>query len=149
MWLPSVPYETFGGHPVAPGFVPALQAVVVGLTVDEARTVKASVAQGWAPASSWSGPTHADGYAIDFAVHGWGDALIRKVARLFQANQCQAVLREPGEILGPHIDPVTMEHMHVVHDNHGNACLLMAATRCGGPRYIETEIAKRDRRRAA
>jgi len=133
----------FGGHPVHPGFVPTLEAVLKGLTHAERKQIKDSVSQGWALPSPWSANTHADGFAVDFLTAGWPEALIRKVVRLFRRHGCQAVLRLSGERLSRSSPPVSVEHIHAIHNGHGNAKMLSIVTAPGGYRHIERELAKR------
>ena len=118
-----------------------------GLGPAEGRRVKASFVKGWSPPDGCSGDTHADGCAGDFATGGWPDALVRKVVALLQSHGCRAVLRLPGEDLGPGVRRVGTEHLHGVLDGHGNAAALAAVTAPGGTRHLERQIAKRRRGR--
>lgn len=126
-----------------PGFVPTLEPVLKGLTHAERKQLKNSVSQGWALPNAWSASTHADGFAVDFLTDGWPEALIRKVVRLFRRHGCQAVLCLPDERLGGSTTPVSVEHIHAIHNGHGNAKMLSIVTAPGGYRHIERELAKR------
>lgn len=133
----------FGGKPVHPSLVKRLERILAGLTWLERRKVKASVTQGWAPASPWSKDTHATGHAIDFATKTWSAALIRKVISLFQQNGFEAVLRLRGEDIGTGA-PIKTEHIHAVLRGYGNSQILSQVTAPGAHRHVEVELKKRE-----
>lgn len=133
----------FGGKPVSVLIVPGLEHLLAALTPEERAVVKRSVSKGRAGHDSRSGGTHADGCAVDFGTRKWSAGLIRKVVRALHAAGFEAVLRLPGDDLGPGVARVGAEHIHAVLQGHGNAALIMGARSPADRRYVEKQIARR------
>ena len=133
----------FGGKPVSPLIVPGLETLMAALTAEERAVVKRSVSKGRAGRDSRSGGTHADGCAVDFGTRRWPASLIRKVVRALHTAGFEAVLRLPGEDLGPGVARVGAEHIHAVLKGHGNAALIAGAKTPGDKRCVERQLGRR------
>jgi len=133
----------FGGKPVSPLIVPGLERVMAGLTPEERAVVKRSVSKGRAGRDARSGGTHTDGCAVDFGTRRWSAALIRKVVGLLHGSGFEAVLRLPGDDLGPGVGRVGAEHIHAVLQEHGNYALIKGARNPADRRYLEKRLRER------
>lgn len=133
----------FGGKPVSVLIVPGLEHLMATLQPLERDVVKRSVSKGRARRDARSGDTHKDGCAVDFGTRKWSDDLVRKVIRALHAAGFEAVLRLPGDDLGPGVARVGAEHIHAVLQGHGNAALIMGARSPADRRYVEKQIARR------
>ena len=138
-----MPDPIFGGKPVSPLIVPGLERLLDALTPAERITVKRHVSKGRAGHDSRSGGTHADGCAVDFGTRRWSNALIRKVIRALHSAGFEAVLRLPGDELGPGVARVGAEHIHAVLKGHGNATLIAGARSPGDRRFVDKQLARR------
>lgn len=133
----------FGGKPVSVLIVPGMELVMATLTPQERAVVKRSVSKGRAGRDSRSGNTHADGCAVDFGTRRWPAVLIRKVVRALHSAGFEAVLRLPGDDLGPGVARVGAEHIHAVLKGHGNAAMIAGARNPGDRRYVERQLGAR------
>ena len=115
---PGIPLVVFGGKPVHISLGQKLNMVMAGLTAAEGQKLKASMTQGYASSSSFSGTTHTKGFAADFVTGTWSDS---------------------------GATPISVEHIHTALLHESNSDLISNVTKPGAHRHVEKEIAKRPR----